>query len=109
MAIQLQSENARSVAFGSLTGSLANVGSATTNSGRIVYFMNGTNQPVTISWDGGTTSGFILPASSALSVDCSINRDVQQTPELPAGAQFQASHNGTAPTSGSLSIMVIYS
>lgn len=108
MSIKAKSEAARSVAGTSLTTSLAAVGSATAAPGRIVIMMNGCDAPVTVSWDGGVTSGFILPATSSISMNLAANKTENgQTPLLPEGSVFQAKHNGAAPTTGSLSIMVI--
>jgi len=109
MAIQLQTEAFRSIAGTSLTGTLQNVGAVTQNPARLVQAFNGCNDEVIVSWDGGTTEGWLLPPNSGFSIDCSINQDNDdQLPKLPAGAQFQSKHNGSAPTSGTLSITVIY-
>ena len=109
MTLLLRTEDARSVAGTALTGTLANVGAVTSNSSGTIAIFNGCNQEVVVSWDGGTTSGFIMPASSAFAVDGASNSEGnQKTPKLPVGAQFQAKHNGTVPTSGTLSITVVY-
>lgn len=109
MSTPLRTEDARTASGASLTGSYANVGTALANSARIIFIFNGCDEPITVSWDGGATDGFVLPATSAVSVDCSINKEGNQhPPQLPVGAQFQAKHNGVVPTSGSVSITVIY-
>lgn len=109
MAIQLKTEDARSIAGTALTGTLADVGAVTANPARIVQIFNSCDDVVVVSWDDGVTDGFILPASSATSIDCSINDEPDEVrPKLPAGAQFQAKHNGAGPSSGLISIMVIY-
>jgi len=108
MAIQLKTEDYRSVAGTSLTGALANVGAVTASPGRVIVLFNGCNAEVIVSWDGGTTEGFLLPASSAVAIDGPTNNDTQEVvPFLPVKSQFQAKHNGVAPTSGTLTITVV--
>lgn len=109
MPLRVKSEDARSIAGTSLTGTYQNVGSALSNSAKIIFVFNGCDDAITLSWDGGDTDGFILPANSAFSADFSANpNDHDQRPELPKGAQFQAKHNGSAPTAGTLSVSVVY-
>ena len=109
MSTPLRTEEAKAIAGTALTGSYQNVGDALDNPARIIFIFNGCDEPVTVSWDGGVTGGFNMPATSAVSVDCSINKEGNQhPPQLPLGAQFQAKHNGSVPTSGSVTVSVIY-
>lgn len=108
MSSKLQTEAVRSVAGTALTGALANVGVATTSPGVVIAILNGCNDQVIVSWDGGTTDGFSLPPNSAIAIDGPTNSSNENVrPLLPVGAQFQAKHAGSAPTSGTLSITVI--
>ena len=108
MALRLQSEAARSIAGTALTGALANVGAITASPARVVLVFNGCDEEIVLSWDGGTTEGFIMPPTSAFAIDGPTNADTEERkPFLPVGAQFQAKHNGSVPTSGTLTISVI--
>ena len=108
MSFKLRSENFRSVAGTSLTGTLANVGSITASPGRVVYIFNGCDQEIVVSWDGGVTEAFLLPPLASVSIDSPTNKNEDRTtPFLPAKSQFQVRHNGTIPTSGNVSISVV--
>tara|TARA_R110000868_G_scaffold248623_1_gene505186 strand:- start:1137 stop:1466 length:330 start_codon:yes stop_codon:yes gene_type:complete len=108
MSLQLKTEEVRSVAGTALTGTLANVGSPIESPARTVMILNGCDDQVLVSWDGGTTNGFDLPASSAVAIDCAISPNENNAkPYLAVGSQFQAKHDGAAPTTGKLSITVI--
>ena len=108
MSVRIKTEDFRAVAGTALSGSLADVGSPTAAQARTVLAFNGCDKEVVLSWDNGVTSGFLLPALGAFSVDCASNKDENDTtPFLPVGSQFKASHNGEAPTEGNLSITVV--
>jgi len=108
MSLQLKSEDSRSVAGTALTANLADVGSPTSRPARTVVFFNGCDDQVVVSWDGGTTEGFDLPPSSAVAIDCAISPGENDAkPYLAVGSQFQAKHDGVAPTTGKLTISVI--
>jgi len=108
MSLQLKSEDARSVAGTALTANLADVGTPTTSPARTVVFLNGCDDQVVVSWDDGRTEGFDLPPSSAVAIDCAISPGENNArPYLGVGSQFQAKHDGVAPTTGKLSITVI--
>jgi hypothetical protein len=108
MSQVIKTEGFRSVAGSALTGTLANVGVVTASPARVVMIFNGSDDEVIVSWDNGVTEGFLLPATSSCAVDCSTNKDENNTtPFLPVGSQFQSKHNGSVPTTGNLSITVI--
>jgi len=106
MAIPLQPEAAKFLAGTSLTTSFQNVGSALATPARIVTIINSCNQLVVGSDDGGTTSGYRLPAGASVTLDASNKKEADgAAPALPAGAQFQFKHGGTVPTAGEVTIM----
>ena len=108
MPKQLKSEDARSIAGTSLTGSFQDVGVVTTQPARVVQVFNGCDEQVLVSWDDGSTTVWDLPPNAGAAVDASTNRDTEQIPYLPVGSQFQAMHDGVAPSEGKLTITVIY-
>lgn len=109
MAERIRTENARSIDGTSLTGTFQNIGAATTAPAKVVMIYNGCNKQVLVSWDGGATTGFDLPPSSGASVDCGINSErINSSPNLPIGSQFQGKHDGVVPTSGKITITVVY-
>jgi len=108
MSLQLKSEDSRSVAGTALTGTLADVGTPISRPARTVVIFNGCDDQVIVSWDDGRTEGFDMPASSAVAIDCAVSPGENDAkPYLAVGSQFQAKHDGVAPTTGKLSITVI--
>lgn len=75
-AIRLYPEALRSLAFGSISGTYAKLGTALTNPSRILYFFNTTDVTVTFSFDG-STDHFIIPTESGFVLDVSSNRSEQ--------------------------------
>jgi hypothetical protein len=104
----VSAEAARTFTGTSLTGSFQNVGAVTTSPGRIIIIMSDCDTAVVVSWDGGTTSHFSIPASGAIAIDVSANKDEDgQVRFLETGTQFSAKHDGSVPTEGKVRIMVI--
>lgn len=97
----------RSLAFGSISGTYAALGTPLTQNWREFCIVNNTNGNMTISADG-TTDNFFVPANSFLLWDLSTNSpsiSVTDTFVLSIGTQFYV--KGTA-TSGSIYLEGIY-
>lgn len=96
----------RELAFGSISGSYAAIGTALTDHARIVKFTNGTNAPMYISLDG-TTDYDKIPANGFALYDFSTNRIRDDGLFVPVGTIFYVKQD-TAPSSGSVWVSVIY-
>jgi hypothetical protein len=96
MSVAVSAEVARTFTGTSLTASFQSVGAITTTPGRIIILMNDCDTAVVVSWDGGSTANFSLPASSAIALDLAANRDENgQARFLATGSQFSAKHDGS--------------
>lgn len=86
----------RSIASSTISGTFAPIGTALLNSASIVKIINGSTNPVTISWDGINAHDYV-PAGSFVLYDFTTNKP-KDSPILVAqqGTQFYAS--GTAGT-----------
>lgn len=105
--MRLRAEAVREVAFGAITGALAALGAATTNVGRLVRFVNNTDQDLYFSLDGATNH-FRLPPTSFLLFDASANQTIKDNFFLPEGQIFYIAHAGVAPTVGNAWIELIH-
>lgn len=105
--VQLKAESVRTLAFGSITGTYADVGAVTANPIRIIMVKNTTDTSVTVSADDGTTDWFDIPAGGADTLDVYANGG-DDGAGLPVAAQFQAKHQGAAATEGKVIIQCYY-
>ena len=97
----------RSLGFGSISGSYANVGSATTAPCRAFAISNGTDGDMIFSDDGGTTDKFFVGAGAYKVWDVEANASQADDKfVLEVGTQF-AVKQVTAPTSGSVYVEVL--
>jgi hypothetical protein len=100
----------RSLAFGSISGTYAAVGSALAVNGRIICFTNKTQGDMIFSTDSTNASGQILvPAGSFKLYDLTANLVPGKDDSfvLAAGTQFYVKQVA-APVSGSVYIEIIY-
>lgn len=72
LAVRLYPEALRSLAFGSISGTYAGIGSALLNPCRILYIVNNTDVLITFSFDG-VTDHFVIPAQSFMIIDVTSN------------------------------------
>ena len=72
LAVRLYPEPLRTLAFGSISGTYAGIGSALFNPSRILYIVNTTDVLLTFSFDG-ITDHFVIPASSYILIDVTSN------------------------------------
>ena len=105
--IVLKAEGARTLAFGSISSSYADVGAVTSNPIRIIMVKNTTDVSVTISADDGTTDWFDVPPGGADTLDVYANGGPDGA-GLPIGAQFQVKDQGSAATEGKVIIQCYY-
>jgi len=104
--IRFRAEAIREVAFGAITVNLAAVGAAATNVGRLVRFVNNTDQDLYFSLDGANNQ-FRLPPLSFLLFDVSTNQTTQENFLIPQGQVFYVAHTGVAPTIGNAWIELV--
>ena len=109
--IKVLPEALRSRNSTTFTGSYQTLGSALSNSARIIKFVNNSNVDVTVSWNGSTDHDFI-PAHSAWVIDVSANKEALTFGggQLYVGAQTQFYVKGAAGggNSGSVYLIVLY-
>lgn len=98
----------RSIAFGSISGSYANIGTALTDRAAAFRITNNTDGDMLFSLDGGVTDHLFVPASTFVLYDVRSNaRPVNQGNfVLPIGTQF-AVKQVTAPTENSIYVEVM--
>lgn len=108
MALKAQNEGVRSVAFGSITNSFANLGNVTSNPAYSITIFNGTDAQIQISKDGGTSTWLDIPPLGAISRDYANSNQFDSIGLVPTGIQFQIKYSGSAPTSGTTSITLEY-
>ena len=103
-----QLEPLRSLAFGSISGSYAQVGTATSNPTRLICFTNNTDGDMLFSRDGSTDELIVVAGSFKL-FDVSTNhRPVNQDDLVfETGTQWYVKQS-SAPTEGSVYIEVLY-
>lgn len=93
--LKVKDEALREVAFGSITGSYANLGVALAHDAFIDCFINATDADIYVSFDG-VTDHKKFPANSGRVTDLKTN-DAYRI----EGTQISIKHDGvTAPTSG---------
>jgi len=97
----------RTLAFGSISGSYATVGSITTDATRLVCITNATNGDMFFSDDGVNNKLFLAAGSFKLFDICSNRDDANGMYLLPARMQWYVKQS-TAPTSGAVYIEVLY-
>ncbi len=101
-------DTVRSVAFGSLTDSYANLGSALSFAIQIMIIKNTTNATIFVS-ENGTDDHYELPAGSTDGFDLQANVIAGDTGVKPVGTQFQVKGvTGSLPTSGKVIIQGQY-
>lgn len=107
MVARASFDTLRSLAAGSISGSYANIGTATTREFRAFMVNNATDGDLVISLDGGTTDHLFMPAGSFQLYDVGAN--AQQFDDkfvLPVGTQF-AVKLSTAATTKSVYVSVL--
>lgn len=109
-SIRMAFETIRSLAFGSISGTFAAVGTPTTHPAREIWITNGTDAPMIFTTNiGNNPNGeFILLAGASWINDNNANRiDSAEGFWLASGTQLYVKQV-SAPTSGSVYFTVIY-
>lgn len=108
MKNKIQADTLRSLAFGSISGSYAAVGTALTVRAKIICITNNTEGDMIFSTDGSTDHLYV-PAGSFKLFDVSTNYRAVNQDEcvFPIGTQFYVKQD-TAPVSGSVYIEILY-
>lgn len=98
----------RSIAFGSISGSYANIGTSLDTQCTLFKIANNTDGDVIISTNGGVTDHIFVAAGSFSLYDIRSNRKTihQDNYVLPIGTQF-AIKQVTAPTEGNVYVEVL--
>lgn len=107
MATRAAFETLRSLAFGSISGAYATIGTPLLNPARLIKIVNTTNADMFISTDG-TNNHDIIPASGFALYDLTTNHPTNSSGFFFAqGTQFYVKQV-SAPTSGTVYLTVIY-
>jgi hypothetical protein len=106
--LDLRAEAIRSLAFGSISGSYADVGTQLGRPIRIMYIQNNTDASMMFSFDG-VNDHIFLPANSFFLVDVTANQISNVNGfYISKGTQMQVKQISGAPTSGSVYISAFY-
>lgn len=107
-AQRMRWEPIRSIAFGSISGTYAAIGTALPNPSRLIRIINTTNADVLISTDG-TTNNDIIPAGGFVLYDIMSNKsDSAGLFVLDQGSRIYVKQASGAPTSGNVYLVSIY-
>jgi hypothetical protein len=105
LSVRLLAETLRSLAFGSISGTYAGIGTALAHPARLIKFTNTTDVLLTISLDG-VNDHDVIPTNSSYILDIASNQ------VLPAGSltisQGQRFYVKGTPSSGSIYLSVYY-
>jgi len=96
-----QFEAVRELAFGSISGTYAALGTPITDHARVVRFVNSTDKEMYVSLDG-VTNHIRLAISSFFLVDFSTNRIQDDGLFVSIGTQFWVKQVSSGPTVGSV-------
>jgi hypothetical protein len=104
--VAIHADTLRSLAFGSISGTYANVGTITTHPFRVIFITNTTDADVIFSLNGGITDNFVIPTKQSLSLDGASNC-FSNNGYIPQGTQF-AVKQVSAPSLGSVYVAGVY-
>lgn len=105
LAIRLLPEPLRSLAFGSISGTYAGIGTAIANPCRQYYLVNATDVLLTFSWDG-VNDHFVVPAGSYILLDVTSNMTI--TGGALSVSQGTRTYVKGSPSTGSVYLSVFY-
>jgi hypothetical protein len=107
LSIKLLPEPIRSLAFGSISGTYAGIGSELANPARIILFQNYTDQTVMFSFNG-IDDHFPIASNGFVLLDITANKTNTQGFYIAEGTRFYVRDIGSATTSGDVYISVFY-
>lgn len=96
----------RSIAFGSITNSYQNLGTAFEHAMRVLHFINNTDGSMMISFDG-TNDNIFVPANTFALYDLTAQEDVNEMFRYQVGSQLKIKYI-SAPTTGSFYVVAVY-
>ena len=106
MAVVYTPETERTLAFGSISGTYAKVGTALNYASLQLILQNQTDVAVSFSFDG-TNSAITLAAGSTFCSDVQANRSGESPMRAPVGTQFWVKTAGS-PSSGAVYVSSFY-
>jgi hypothetical protein len=106
LSIKLLPEAVRSLAFGSISGTYAGIGTPLSNPSRIILIQNYTDEALMVSFDG-ITDHLPIAADGFVLLDVTANKTVLQGFYIAEGTRFYVKEIGT-PTTGSIYISSFY-
>jgi hypothetical protein len=107
LAIKLLPEALRSLAFGSISGTYAGVGTPLANPSRLIMFQNTTDALLIVSFDG-ITDHLPVPANGFVLLDVTANKTVSQGFYIAEGTRFYVKEQSAPPSSGNFYISSFY-
>ena len=105
LAVRLYPEVLRALAFGSISGTYAGIGSALLNPARLIYLVNNTDALLTFSFDG-VNDHFVITSQALLILDVTSNMTL--TGGALSIAQGQRLYVKGSPSSGSVYFTAFY-
>lgn len=108
MTLHSKNEGVRSLAFGSISGTYADVGAVTAHSIWQITVNNTTDVLLIVSKDDGATDWIRIPPGTSGIWEYLYKTENDQAAMIPKGTQFQVKDAGSASTEGELSISVEY-
>ena len=106
VAIRIACEPLRSLAFGSISGTYAAIGTAFANPARILLVQNFTDVQMIFSFDG-INDNFTLPSNGFLLLDLTANKTVTQGAFIAEGTTIYVSTGGS-PSLGAVYVTTFY-
>jgi hypothetical protein len=107
LAIRLEFEPLRSLAFGSISGTYMGVGSILSHPARQILVQNLTDQTMIFSWDG-ITDHFVLPTNGFLLLDITSNKTILHGGFFIAEGSRLYVKQLSAPSSGAVYFSSMY-
>jgi hypothetical protein len=107
LAISLVPETLRSLAFGSISGTYAAIGTALANPSRILIIQNFTNDQLIYSFDG-TNNHLTLPSGGQIVLDFTANKTVTGGAAYVAAGTTIYVKQVAGPSSGSTYVSTFY-
>jgi hypothetical protein len=106
LAIRMLPEPVRSLAFGSISGTYAGIGTSFSNAIRIIFVQNLTDSTLMFSLNG-IDDHFPLPANGFLLLDVTANKTLPQGAFIAEGTRIYVKEVG-APSMGNVYVSTFY-
>lgn len=107
LALRLYPETVRTLAFGSISGTYAGIGTSFSHPIRILFVQNLTDQTLMFSFDG-VNDHFPLPEMGFLLLDVTANKSVSQGFFIQEGQRLYVKDIGVNPTAGAVYVSVFF-